>query len=106
LADAALALKAPNEIGPVVVTPKGIHLIKILGRHDGYETSFDAAKSRIASRLEFEHRTRSIDDLATDLRKKANVRIDEKALARIDVDALGKPSGTGASPAIAGAMAT
>jgi parvulin-like peptidyl-prolyl isomerase len=84
-ADAALALKTPNEIGPVISTPKGFHLIKLLGRYDGFETSFEAARSRIASRLDVVHRARSVDDLVADLKKKTKVEIDENALARLDI---------------------
>ena len=85
-AEAALALKSPGEVAPVVSTAKGIHLIKLLGRHDGYETSFEAAKSRIASRLDTERRAHAVDQLVADLRKKTNIQIDEKALAKIEVD--------------------
>lgn len=91
-ADAALALKSPQEIGPVVATPKGVHLIKLLGRQDGYETSFESAKSRIAGRLGAERRARSIDDLAADLRKKTTVKIDQQALARIDLATPAEPN--------------
>ena len=85
LADAALALKDANEIGPVVSTPKGVHLIRLLGRHQGYETSFEAAKSRIEGRLATERRTRSIDELVAELKKKTKITIDDKALGAIDV---------------------
>jgi len=83
-AEAALALKTQGEIAPPVSGDKGVHLLKLLGRHEGYETSFDSAKSRIASRLGAERQGRAIEDLVTDLKKKADIRIDEKALGQID----------------------
>jgi len=85
LANAALSLKTVNEIGPVVATSKGVHVIRLLSRHDGYETSFEAARSRIEARLSVERRTRSIDELVADLRTKTKVEIDEKALSAVDV---------------------
>jgi peptidyl-prolyl cis-trans isomerase C len=91
-ADAVFAPRAQNEHGPVVSTPKGFHLFKVLGRHEGYDTSFDAAKSRIEGRLITERRERLMDDLASELRMKTKVEIDEKALAAIEVGPSERPT--------------
>jgi peptidyl-prolyl cis-trans isomerase C len=85
LADAALALKSPNDIGPVVATSKGIHLIKLLGRHEGYETPFETARSRIEPRLKQQRQTVTLDALIAELKKTTKVTIDEKALAKVNV---------------------
>jgi hypothetical protein len=79
LADAALSLKSTNEIGPVVVTPKGIHLIRLLGRRERLRDVLEAAKSHIEGRLASDGGARSIDALVADLRNKTNVEFDEKA---------------------------
>jgi peptidyl-prolyl cis-trans isomerase C len=100
-ADAVLALKTANEIGPVISTPKGFHLVVLLGRYEGFETSFEAARSRIASRLDVERRTRSVDDLVADLKKKTKVTIDDKTLGAIDVsktDHAASPGSSGPGP--------
>jgi len=90
-ADAVLALKTANEIGPVISTPKGLHLVKLLGRHDGYEISFEAAKSRIAGRLGSERRARTIDELVGGLKKKSKIEVNEQALAHVDLAAPREP---------------
>jgi peptidyl-prolyl cis-trans isomerase C len=84
-ADAAHALKTPNEVGPVVTTPRGIHLVKLLGRQEGYEVSFEAAKARLEPRLKADRRSRSVDDLVAELKKKTGIRIDEEALRKVDL---------------------
>lgn len=86
LADAAFGLKTQGDLGGVVATDKGVHLIKLLGRQEGYETSFDAARSRITERLKVERRAHSIDALVADLRTKTKVEIDDQALARVNPD--------------------
>lgn len=86
-ADAALALKEPGEtVGPVV-SSRGIHLIRLLTRHDGYETPFEAARSRIQSRLQTERRSRGLEDLVAALKGKTPISIDEKPLADVEVPA-------------------
>jgi peptidyl-prolyl cis-trans isomerase C len=83
-ADAALALKTANQIGPVVSTARGLHLVKLLGRHDGYEVPFESARSRLEPRLKGARDARSLDDLAAELKKTTKIDIDEQALATID----------------------
>jgi peptidyl-prolyl cis-trans isomerase C len=95
LMEAAFALKTTGELGPVVTTPKGIHLLKLLGRQEGYETPFASARSRIESRLKVDRQSRSLDALVADLKQKVKVQIDEKALAGVEVAA---PAATAARP--------
>jgi peptidyl-prolyl cis-trans isomerase C len=85
-ADAVMGLKTPKEIGGVIATDKGIHLIKLLGRQEGYETPFESARSRIQGRLVVERRSHSIDELVVELRKTTKVEIDEKALGKVEVE--------------------
>jgi peptidyl-prolyl cis-trans isomerase C len=83
--EAAFGLKATGEIGTVVTTDKGLHLIKLLGRQEGYETPFESARNRIEGRLKVEGESHSLDDLVAELKKKVNVRIDEQALSAVEV---------------------
>jgi len=87
LTEAAFALKVIGEMAPVVTTPRGVHLVKLLGRQEGYETSFESARARIENRLKVERQSRSLDALVADLKQKVKVQIDEKALEAVDVAA-------------------
>ena len=82
-------------MGPVVTTPKGIHLVKLLGRQEGYETPFVSARSRIESRLKVDRHAHSLDELVAELKQKVKVQVDEKALQAVDVAA---PIATAAGP--------
>jgi peptidyl-prolyl cis-trans isomerase C len=88
-ADAVSALKNLNDLGTVIVTPKGFHIIKLLGRQEKNEQSFEAAKARISGRLGMERRSKVLDDFVAELKGKAKVDIDEKALEKIEVSAAG-----------------
>jgi peptidyl-prolyl cis-trans isomerase C len=87
LADAAFALKTQGDFGNVVATDKGVHLIKLLGRQEGYETSFEVARSRMAERLKSERRAHAVDELVTELRAKTRVEVDDQALAGVNPEA-------------------
>ncbi len=92
VANAAMSLKAIGELSAVVESDKGFHLLKLAGRQEGVEQPFEAVKARIESRLALERRSRALDDFVGDLKSKASVKIDEKALERVDVDSGAVPS--------------
>jgi parvulin-like peptidyl-prolyl isomerase len=85
-ATAAFNLKTIGELAGVIETDKGFHLLKLSGRQNGMEQSFDTVKSRIQSRLSAEKRTRSLDEFISGLKSKANVTIDEKKLSEVNFD--------------------
>jgi peptidyl-prolyl cis-trans isomerase C len=100
LADAVFAIKGPGELGPPVLTPRGLHLVKVLGRQEGSEASFDSARSRIESRLKLDRRSHSVDDLVAELKEKTKVEIHEQALEKLEVGPVlppvGRPGGRAA----------
>jgi peptidyl-prolyl cis-trans isomerase C len=83
LAQAAFALQSPNELGPLVETEKGFHLIKLALRQAGLNHSLESVKGRIETRLLSERRTQALDSLVKQLRERAQVHIDEKALTDV-----------------------
>jgi peptidyl-prolyl cis-trans isomerase C len=83
-ADAAMGLKATGELGSVIETEKGFHLIKLTARQEGLEQPFDSVRSKIESRLAVENRARALDEFVAGLKAKAAVKIDEDALAKMD----------------------
>jgi peptidyl-prolyl cis-trans isomerase C len=80
LAQAAFSLQSPNELGPLVETEKGFHLLKLKLRQAGLHHSLESVKERIESRLLAERRTQALESLVKQLRERAQVHIDEKVL--------------------------
>lgn len=88
LAQAAFGLKGLGEVGALVETDRGFHLVKLTSRQPGLDQPFESVKARIANRLGAERRTKSLDTFIAELRKGADVKIDEEALKKLDVRAL------------------
>lgn len=85
-ADAAFGLETIGEIATQVVeTDRGYHLIKLTGRQAALDRSFESVKNQIKNRLTREKRTRDFDAFVASLREKTGVRVDEEALARVQV---------------------
>ncbi|MET0405278.1 MAG: peptidyl-prolyl cis-trans isomerase [Cystobacter sp.] len=80
LAQAAFSLQSPQELGPLVETEKGFHLLKLKLRLAGLHHPFESVQERIASRLLAERRTQALEALVKQLREQAQVHIDEKVL--------------------------
>ncbi|WP_370644179.1 peptidylprolyl isomerase [Myxococcus sp. RHSTA-1-4] len=100
LADAAFGLKTVSEIGQVVETEKGFHLVKLLGRQLGVDLPFDQARARIESRLLSERRARSMEEFVGGLKAKAKIEVKEDVLEQLKIE------GAETSPALpAGAAA-
>jgi peptidyl-prolyl cis-trans isomerase C len=87
LAEAALALKQVSDIGGVVETDKGFHLVKLLGRQLGVDQSFDTVKERIQAQLSMESRSRNLDTFISKLKDSAKVEVKDAALEQIPVAA-------------------
>lgn len=83
LAQAAFALQSPNELGPLVETEKGFHLIKLTLRQAGLNHSLESIKGRIETRLLSERRTQALESLVKQLRERAQVHVDEKVLTDV-----------------------
>ncbi|HYH99618.1 peptidyl-prolyl cis-trans isomerase [Hyalangium sp.] len=83
LSQAAFALQSPNELGPLVETEKGFHLIQLTLRQAGLNHPLESVKERIESRLLSERRTQALESLVKQLRERTEIHIDEKVLAEI-----------------------
>jgi peptidyl-prolyl cis-trans isomerase C len=88
MAEAAFALKHQGDSAEVA-TPRGIHVLKLIGRQPGMERDLAAARTVVESRVQMEKRSRAMDDLVGKLRNRIEVSVDEKVLESIEVKADG-----------------
>jgi peptidyl-prolyl cis-trans isomerase C len=86
-AKAAFALTTDAPLSGVIETPKGFHIARLLGRQAATNQPFDDAKfkSTLKDRYLAETRSQRFDEYYQELKKAANVSIDEKALAAVEV---------------------
>ncbi|MCG8556278.1 MAG: peptidyl-prolyl cis-trans isomerase [Proteobacteria bacterium] len=94
LAAAALALKTAGETAGPIIGPKGVHLIQLLGRQQGYERSFTSARNLIENRLKTQRRSRSLDDMVKELKQQSSIEINDQALSQLELS----PPATQADP--------
>lgn len=85
LTRAAFSLQNIGEVGTLVETDKGIHLVKLMGRQNALERSFEQVKSQIQNRLFREKRTKAFEDFVARLQSETRLEIDEDVLAQIPV---------------------
>ena len=96
-ADAVFAMKNIGDIGAVVESDKGFHLVKLTGRQNALDRPFEAVKAQIQNRLFREKRTKAFEDFVAKLKEQANVQIREDVLAALEV-APPKGEAHGAAP--------
>lgn len=80
VAAGAFGLKTLGET-TLVSSPRGVHLLKLTARIPSLNRSFDSVKALLESRVALEQRAKSVDAFVSSTREKANVQIDDKALA-------------------------
>ncbi len=102
-ANAVVALAEIGDIGNLVESDKGFHVIRITGRQNALDRPFDSVKGQIESRLSREQRTKSFDAFVENLKSNAKLEIHEELLAKIEIGTdtqqqMGMP--TGISPLI------
>jgi peptidyl-prolyl cis-trans isomerase C len=75
----AFSLK-PGEISEVVKTQYGYHVIKVTERKEGTVRPFDQVKAQIKSQIANQRLQDQLDKYMSDLRAKADVKVDDKTL--------------------------
>jgi peptidyl-prolyl cis-trans isomerase C len=92
LADALFAMKQ-GEISGVIETPKGYVLARMNIVQEGFDRTLEQVKPQIVQRLSAELKAKEFDEWVKKLEASAKVKVDEKALAAIDVGpAAGAPA--------------
>ena len=84
-ANAAFGLQEIGQIGSLVETDRGFHLIKLTGRQNALDRPFEAVESQIRNRLFREQRTKRFEAFVEELKTKANVQVKEDVLASLQV---------------------
>jgi len=100
---AAFALDKPGDISEVVKTAFGYHIIKLTERKEGADRPFDEVKERIRINLLNQRRQDQTQQRLDELRTKANVKIDDAALAAAEVPGAAQNAAGGAPDAPHGA---
>lgn len=87
VAEAAFAIPAAGGLAPrVVESAHGLHLVKLLGREEGYQPALEEVKEAIRARLAAERRAAAYDAFLKKLWSEAAVKLDEKAIEGLQVD--------------------
>lgn len=73
-------------VSGVVETPRGFHVVKLLGREKGYRPSFEESKEAIRARLTSDRRATTLQAFLEQVWKDAGVALDEKAIESLKVD--------------------
>jgi peptidyl-prolyl cis-trans isomerase C len=98
LADAVFALQEPSQLSGVVEDEQGYHLARMTNRQLAVNRPFDdnQVKTTIKGRLFREQMTKQFDAHVEELKKQANVSIDEAVLAAVELPApVGMPPPNG-----------
>jgi len=98
VAQAAASLKSPGDMSGLVHSKNGVYILKLRGHTDTTVASLNDVKAQIRTRLQNEHRNQAYEKFIADLKVKAGVQVDEAALAKVIVDATGRPEGGPAMP--------
>jgi len=82
--DAAFGMQ---EIGDAALceSPLGFHVLRLIGRRGATRPGIEDVRDKVLRRMERERRGRAGDALIEELRKKAAIEVDEKALRRVRV---------------------
>jgi peptidyl-prolyl cis-trans isomerase C len=103
VASAAMGLKEINDISDVTRGIDGWYVVRLAGRQNAINRTFEQVKPAIQARAWHEKRTKLYDAYVKELEDKSGVKIDEAALAKIDalrpdLGAKGEPPGPPVQP--------
>ena len=75
----------------LVETPEGFQILKMVGRESALDLKFEDVKEALRNRVVYSRRTENYNKFIADLEKKANLRVDQAALEKVQIN-LGAPT--------------
>jgi peptidyl-prolyl cis-trans isomerase C len=100
IVDAAFKLQNIGDVSEAIKTPQGVVLLKLTGRRKALARNFDEVKQQIRNKLYRDKRTDAMEQFVKSLRDKANIKIDEAKLAKVQIEGVqpGQFPGPGVPP--------
>lgn len=90
IAAASKTLTQVGQVSDVVATPKGFHVLKLQGRQAALDLNVDQVKTQIQSRLLYERRTENFNKFIDDLKKKAEYKLHDEPISKMEIDMAAK----------------
>lgn len=96
VAEAGFALGQQGSLSEPVVTPKGVFVLKLMGRTPAVNQTFEQAKPMLSQRLWYDKRTKLFEAFIDELKKKTGYTLDEAELDKLQVSATAPTNFAGA----------
>lgn len=95
VASASSNLKQLGDLSPLVETQQGFYILRFQGRQAAINHGLDQVKTQIQSRIAFDRRQQNFNKLVDSLKAQYHYKLDEPALAKVEVDTTPSPGAKG-----------